>query len=256
MFFKNIRREAVYEKIAQTLVARHDIEKMLSKLNAHYPDVDMMPKEILFRVSQGYDAQMHLDKVMCELIEKAYRLGITDDEITSVMRAKGLAHIIDEVDDEPILEPLKSDTLPPKADPVRAHDRASSLPPRTLAEFVAGTVQIKLGEQHNIDGGRARIALLAVIFALCNSADDVEGNYFDICNMYGLTQTEAEGFSEFYASADEHLAFWITNKVFELRDEALRGETPAIDEIIKTTIEIAAQEEFPQLIGDLHRQIR
>lgn len=95
MFFRNLRREAFYEKMAEALVAHSELESGLEELNKEFPDLENAPAPVIKRIAEGCDALNHLNRVIGELFEKAPKYGVTESDIEKVMRAKGLSHIVD-----------------------------------------------------------------------------------------------------------------------------------------------------------------
>lgn len=129
-------------------------------------------------------------------------------------------------------------------------DANSSL---TLDEAISVVIK-RINKDMRVSENKSKLAKASIIFGLSfgyYDTDEVLERYFSACKRYKIGRKESEKFYDFYNQTDEHVVFFITNKAFEVRSEILEGDDDAIDELVKTVIDVAMDKDFPRSIGDL-----
>lgn len=112
---------------------------------------------------------------------------------------------------------------------------------------------------NRIDGlglgkGRTKLVTMAFIYGIllgyCEE-EDLLDIYHDLCKTQGIRHEEADAFSDFYLSNDEHIIFNICNLAYELHAELLDGDPTAQNELVSTVFEYASSKEFPKSMSSL-----
>ncbi len=93
-FFRNLRREAFFDKYAEALSTHWKLDKLVMDLVERYPDGTEMPHEECVRMNRAYQSEMEVRDVLGRLDQEAEKLGVDDEQLTAVMRRKGLAEFV------------------------------------------------------------------------------------------------------------------------------------------------------------------
>lgn len=80
-WWKNRKRRALLRQIAQGVATHATIEDRLTKIYAKYPNVEDIPLGLLDSMHRGHEVVSKMHAVLEPLIERARKVGISDDEI-------------------------------------------------------------------------------------------------------------------------------------------------------------------------------
>lgn len=81
LWWKNRKRRALLRQIAQGAATYSAIEDRLAKIYAKYPDVGDIPLNVLDSMHRGYEVMSKMHVALEPLIERARKIGLSDDEI-------------------------------------------------------------------------------------------------------------------------------------------------------------------------------